>query len=702
MRAVSFYGFAGAYAVACKQLGVELVAVVEPGAFGSDVVDKNRDWLGFTGPIHTGPAETAPSYDDIDVLLGNPPCSAWSGLNTSKTNRGENADVSKCMWELIRYAATLNRGRGPRTVIFESVQAAGRQGRGMMRRLHAELCELTGEPYRMTHLFMSGASVGAAQIRKRYFFVATREDSLFGIVPPVVDRVATYGDAIGDLVHLELGADFQPNDAPPTWFSEPLVFQQQGEQGGWISDHVVPEDRWLKMCQELIPHWRLGENEDDAMRRFVETEGRWPETWREKEIQRSLNNTGFSKTVRVRPEKPGYVIAGDGGYGFIHWERPTFLTVREVARLMGFPDAIQWGWLKPMHAYSYLGKQVPVQSWNWALKQVIDHLAGCGGWFAGYPQEDYPERVIDVTYDFRQVFSERSLVHGQDARTPEQKAEMERRPYFNVDEPNPVMPVPQPKPAATREPRAPGESRSRIEKKIIEVRDGEFVREINGLKFLLRGEPGNSSDEETAWRLAGRDLHREVGLLRRGTLEPEDVWLDIGAHIGAFTLRAAKDVKAVIAVEPDEDNFRVLCESIRLSGLKNVLPIKAAIVTDDRTEVTFYAQAPDHIGRLSGGLVPRRNKVPVTVPAYTVAELVKEYGITKVKVEIGELEDELFMKSDWSDVQFVAAEYSFINSQDLDRAKFNPMIEHLRTVFPSVEYRDVPLNAWHTIISLSR
>ena len=50
----------------------------------------------------------------------------------------------------------------------------------------------------------------------------------------------------------------------------------------------------------------------------------------------------------------------------------------------------------------------------------------------------------------------------------------------------------------------------------------------------------------------------------------EDVVFDVGAHMGFFTLKVAKQVKEVIAFEPDPWNFKFLLTNIRYNDLLNV------------------------------------------------------------------------------------------------------------------------------------
>jgi FkbM family methyltransferase len=59
-----------------------------------------------------------------------------------------------------------------------------------------------------------------------------------------------------------------------------------------------------------------------------------------------------------------------------------------------------------------------------------------------------------------------------------------------------------------------------------------------------------------------------------------DTVIDVGAHIGLYTLIAAKRVGSsgkVIAIEPDPDNFKILKKNILLNQLSNVEALECAV-----------------------------------------------------------------------------------------------------------------------------
>jgi len=70
-----------------------------------------------------------------------------------------------------------------------------------------------------------------------------------------------------------------------------------------------------------------------------------------------------------------------------------------------------------------------------------------------------------------------------------------------------------------------------------------------------------------------------------------DVFVDVGAHIGKYTIPIAKRVGKnglVIAIEADPENFDKLLKNISLNELDNVIPINVAAL-DRECEVTLYA-----------------------------------------------------------------------------------------------------------------
>jgi len=82
-----------------------------------------------------------------------------------------------------------------------------------------------------------------------------------------------------------------------------------------------------------------------------------------------------------------------------------------------------------------------------------------------------------------------------------------------------------------------------------------------------------------------------------GEVRPGDVVLDLGAHIGYYTLLFARLVGPagrVIAFEPDPDNFRLLRHNVTLNGYQNVSLYPKAV--SDRCGKAQLFLSPDNAG----------------------------------------------------------------------------------------------------------
>ncbi len=79
--------------------------------------------------------------------------------------------------------------------------------------------------------------------------------------------------------------------------------------------------------------------------------------------------------------------------------------------------------------------------------------------------------------------------------------------------------------------------------------------------------------------LSGKWEEFEIGLFRQN-INPGNVVIDIGAHIGLYTLIAAKKVGPkgkVYAFEPLEKNFKLLKKNVEVNGYKNVVLVNKAV-----------------------------------------------------------------------------------------------------------------------------
>jgi FkbM family methyltransferase len=128
-----------------------------------------------------------------------------------------------------------------------------------------------------------------------------------------------------------------------------------------------------------------------------------------------------------------------------------------------------------------------------------------------------------------------------------------------------------------------------------------------------------------------RDLwERDVYGVREIT-EPPTTVVDLGAHIGTFSLLAAAawPQAQVIACEADPDNVALLNQN--LAGHPRIETVAAALVADDVAEVEFHTVL-DKAGSNSGGgscVRAEPGSVTTRVAALSVAKLWESKNLTR-------------------------------------------------------------------------
>lgn len=66
-----------------------------------------------------------------------------------------------------------------------------------------------------------------------------------------------------------------------------------------------------------------------------------------------------------------------------------------------------------------------------------------------------------------------------------------------------------------------------------------------------------------------------------------NIFLDIGSCYGFYALRLSKIFRKVVAIEPEENNFRILTMNIKLCRMHNVTPLHMA-VSDSTGETSLF------------------------------------------------------------------------------------------------------------------
>lgn len=148
-----------------------------------------------------------------------------------------------------------------------------------------------------------------------------------------------------------------------------------------------------------------------------------------------------------------------------------------------------------------------------------------------------------------------------------------------------------------------------------EVKIGGFVFAVDPGDFGVGLEISSTGEYEDAVRAACLS-----------DLEPGMTFLDIGAHVGLYTVPAAKvvgETGRVIAVEPDPHNRSLLMSNLSSNDISNAM-VAAVAIADEPGTLTLHRSAfntGDH-QLFHGG----RGRRGVDVEVSTVDRLLEEYG----------------------------------------------------------------------------
>ncbi len=128
-----------------------------------------------------------------------------------------------------------------------------------------------------------------------------------------------------------------------------------------------------------------------------------------------------------------------------------------------------------------------------------------------------------------------------------------------------------------------------------------FVRTT--LNFLLRNlKPksvvvdGNRMilDKDDSMRLSILGIYEPLMVKHfQERIKPGDTVLDIGAHIGYYTLMAAKRVGSkgqVYAFEPNIDNCALLTKNLKINGYKNIVLVNKAVAQSSKKAKLFLSR----------------------------------------------------------------------------------------------------------------
>lgn len=132
--------------------------------------------------------------------------------------------------------------------------------------------------------------------------------------------------------------------------------------------------------------------------------------------------------------------------------------------------------------------------------------------------------------------------------------------------------------------------------------------------------------------------------LRESEIKPNDIIVDIGAHIGSFSIFCSQYADKVISYEASPLNFKLLKENIRLNSIKNINANNTAIFSK-KGRINFVLDKGNTGGN---SFYLKSQKKKLKIDAIPLSQIFKDRKIKKIdflKMDVEGAEYEIILNS---------------------------------------------------------
>lgn len=361
--AIDLFAGAGGMSMGFEQAGFDVVAAVEIDPIHAAIHKFNfpnctvlpQSVTDLTGEVIR--KRSGLGNRRVDVICGGAPCQGFSMIGKRAIDDPRNA-LAK---EFVRIVGELDA----RAFVFENVKGLTvGQHRQFLNQLISEF-QAVGYTVAIPPRVLNAKDYGVPQSRERLFLVGVKRGEVLPDYPLPVSYSVTCSDALGDLPEAE--------DYPDLWNSDTVQDVRWGissafakemrclANGSWHFGHIRDWDRSVLTSSMRTDHTNI------SRRRFAETA---PGTVEPISRLFKLASDGISNTLRAGTD------AARGAFTSprpIHFDRTRCVTVREMARLHGFPDWFRFHQTK-WHGARQIGNSVPPPLARAVATSVMDAL----------------------------------------------------------------------------------------------------------------------------------------------------------------------------------------------------------------------------------------------------------------------------------------------------------------------------------------
>lgn len=329
MKLLSLFSGAGGLDLGFERAGFEIIVANEYDKTIWETYEKNHKAKLIKKDIREILSEELPKSDGI---IGGPPCQSWSEAGSL---RGINDPRGKLFYEYIRILKDIQ----PKFFLAENVK-------GMLSKRNTEavkdiIKEFEEAGYNVFIKLLNAFDYGVAQDRERVFYVGFRKDlniSNFEFPYPISEKERKYlKDSIWDLKDNALpGKDKNKTNA-----DDCIVENHEYLTGSYST---------IFMSRNRVRQWE----------------------------QPAFTVQASGRQCQLHPQAPTMIKIDKNMYKFVAGKENLYrrLSIRECARIQGFPDTFKFYYTSLEDGYKMVGNAVPVDLAYIIAKRIKETLTG--------------------------------------------------------------------------------------------------------------------------------------------------------------------------------------------------------------------------------------------------------------------------------------------------------------------------------------
>lgn len=310
MQLISLFSGAGGLDLGFEKAGFQIIAANEFDKSIWATYEKNHNAYLIKKNICR---VLSKEFPDCDGMIGGPPCQSWSEAGSLK---GIDDPRGQLFYEYIR----ILNDKKPKFFLAENVK-------GMMSKRHTDAVEnivqqFENAGYDVFIKLLNAVDYGVAQDRKRVFYIGFRKDlNIKFEFPKKLNQKINFRNIIYDLKDSAIPAKEKNKTNGDTC----KILNHEYFTGTYST---------IFMSRNRVRNW-------DEPAFTVQASGR---------------------QCQLHPQAPKMVKYGENKFKFVEGQEALYrrLSVREAARVQGFPDDFEFIYTSLNDAYKMIGNAVPV------------------------------------------------------------------------------------------------------------------------------------------------------------------------------------------------------------------------------------------------------------------------------------------------------------------------------------------------------